>query len=159
MFLLLLLLFQANVPDVAGVVQRPATGTAVRRAHGHRARGQQTLQIRLPQVVVACGRQSGPSGALSTLHASRLAVYRRTAEEAGRLLRESQTHQQRDGQTRTRKSITGSSSVIVTCLMININKFYCLISTYKPNLLLNECHIYIFNTMQKIKKFVWKSGI
>lgn len=53
---------------------------------------------------MAGGRQGGPAGAAQVVHAPRLAVHRRPAAQTGRVFRKGQTHQQRDGQTRTRKS-------------------------------------------------------
>lgn len=62
------------------------------------------FQICVPQVVVVGGRQSRPSPSLPPLRTPRLTLLRRPAQETDHILRESQAHQQRDGQTRTRKS-------------------------------------------------------
>lgn len=94
---------QENVPDGPRVVHGPAGRAAVRGAHGHRAGGQQAVPVRVPPIVVAGGRQGGPASAAQAVHAPRLAVHRRSAPQTGRVLRKGQTHQQRDGQARTRK--------------------------------------------------------
>lgn len=54
---------------------------------------------------MAGGRKGGPACATQAVHAPRLPVHRRSAAQTGRVLREGQTHQQRNGQTRTRKRI------------------------------------------------------
>jgi len=94
---------QEDVPDRPGVVHGVAGGPAVRCAHGHRTGGQQALPLRVPPFLVAGGRQGGPACPTQTVHAPRLTVHGRSAAQAGRVFREGQAHQQRDGQARTRE--------------------------------------------------------
>lgn len=93
--------FQADVPDGARVVRGAGGRRALRRAAGRGAGGRQALPVRVPPLLVARGRQGGPARPRAPLPAPRLALLRRPAAQAGRLLREGQAHQQRDGQKRT----------------------------------------------------------
>ena len=98
-------LLQTNVPHPEGVCERvPEAGRALRCAAGHCPGGQQALPLRLPPLLMAGGGQGRPPGARQALHAPRLALHRRPTQEAGRLLREGQTHQQRNGQGWTGQS-------------------------------------------------------
>lgn len=85
-------LFQTDVPNFESVVHRDKARTEIRSSHGHRPRRQQTISLRLSQVFVAGGRKSWSSGSLQAVHASRFAVYGRSAPEASCLLRESQVN-------------------------------------------------------------------
>lgn len=49
--------FQADVPDHPCVIFGCGARVQVHRIDGHRPGGQQALQIRLPQILVAGGRQ------------------------------------------------------------------------------------------------------
>lgn len=71
--------------------------------HRHRTGGQQTVSVRVPQVIVAGRRQGRSSGPAPAVHASRLAVHGRSAAQNVRVVRKSQTHQQRDGHQWTGK--------------------------------------------------------
>lgn len=54
---------QKDVPDHPSVLLRGRPGRQVYRADGHRARGQQTLPLRLPPVLVAGGGKGRPASA------------------------------------------------------------------------------------------------
>lgn len=84
---------QEDVPYRPGVVHGIAGGPAVRCAHGHRTGGQQAVPLRVPPVFVAGGRQGRPACPTQAVHAPWLAVYWRSAAQAGRFLREGQAHQ------------------------------------------------------------------
>lgn len=85
---------QADVPDGARVVRGLPRRGALRRAAGRGAGGRQAVPLRVPPLVVAGGRQGRPARARAPLPAPRLALLRRPAAQAGRLLREGQAHQQ-----------------------------------------------------------------
>ncbi|CAH1388451.1 unnamed protein product [Nezara viridula] len=83
----------ADVPHPEGVFQGLATGTEVRGSDGHRTRGQQEVQVRLPPELLVGGRQSGSSSTFKVVPPPGFSIHWRTADEAGRHLRESQTNQ------------------------------------------------------------------
>ena len=92
-------MLQAHVPHAEGVSEwSDASRAALRSAAGHCPGGRQALPLRLPPLLVAGGGQGRPPGARQALHAPRLALHGRPTQEAGRLVREGQTHQQRNGQ-------------------------------------------------------------
>lgn len=73
-------------------------------AHRHRAGGQQTVPVRIPQVFVASRGKGRPAGPAPVVHASRFAVHGRPIAQDVRVVRKSQAHQQRNGHQRTGKS-------------------------------------------------------
>jgi len=52
---------QADVSHRARLLHGAWTGNALQRAHGHSSGGQQALPVRLPPLLVAGGREGGPS--------------------------------------------------------------------------------------------------
>lgn len=97
----LFLSFQTHVSDIEGVLFRSFRFGEVRRTPGYCSGRQQEISIRLSSIIMAGGRKSRSSGSGQTVSSSGLTLHRRPAPEASRLLRESQTDQQRDGQERT----------------------------------------------------------
>lgn len=94
---------QEDVSHSARVLPETGPQPKILGAHRHRAGGQQALPVRVPQVVVASGRQSGSASPAPPVHAPRLAVHRRPAAQDVRVVRKSQTYQQRNGHQRTSK--------------------------------------------------------
>ena len=79
-------------------LSEPEAGQEVLRDTGHCALRQQALPLRIPPLLLAGGWKGGSSATAPILHPSGRSLHRRAAEEAGRLLRESQVDQQRVGQ-------------------------------------------------------------
>lgn len=88
---------QEDVSHTARVLQEVGSEPKVFGAHRHRTGGQQTVPVRVPQVVVAGRGQGGPAGPAPIVHPPGLSVHRRPAAQDVRVVRKSQTHQQRDG--------------------------------------------------------------
>lgn len=105
MFILFSITFQAHVPHtqslLLGSTQTSPARRSIRRPPGHCGRRLPPIPVRLPQVLVARGRQSGSTASRQTLCAPRQSDQQRGAQEASGLVRESQADQQRDGQERT----------------------------------------------------------
>ena len=90
-----------HVPAAARVLRRggpPGHGGQVHRCDGRGAHRLQALPLRLSSLVVAGRRQGRSARALAPLHPPGRTVQRRGAAQTGRLVREGQAHQQRDGQ-------------------------------------------------------------
>ena len=85
---------QTHVSDCPSVLHWPEAGPAVRSTPGHSPGGQQAVPVRVPQVLVAGGGQSGPEPPVPPVPAPGLPVHRGPAEEASRIVRKSQANQQ-----------------------------------------------------------------
>lgn len=92
---------QADVSHTARMLPEIGPQPKVLGPHRHRAGGQQTVPVRVPQVFVAGRGQSGPAGPAPAVHAPGLTVHGRSAAQDVRVVRKSQTYQQRDGHQRT----------------------------------------------------------
>lgn len=90
-------------------------------AHRHRAGGQQTVPVRVPQVVVAGRGKGRPAGPAPAIHASRLAVHGRPVAQDVRVVRKSQAHQQRNGHQRTGRSSVFARERFSPGFGINLN--------------------------------------
>lgn len=109
--------FQEDVSHVTCVLPKIRPEPKVFGTYRHRTGGQQTVPVRVPQVFVAGRGQGRSSGPAPAIHAPRLTVYGRSAAQNVRVVRKSQTHQQRNGHQWTGKRA-------------NLSKFIFSSSTY-----------------------------
>jgi len=66
---------QEDVSHTSRVFPEAGPKPKVFGAHRHRTGGQQTVPVRVPQVIVAGGRQGRPTSPASAVHAPRFAVH------------------------------------------------------------------------------------